>query len=281
MRQKSFARCRGLVGQVIFVLFLIVVLILLVLPELRQDGPRHTDYKQMDQLHSMSTALELFAHEFEGYPPSDANDPTGVPYGGAMKLAEAVMGRDLLGSHAESVFRADGLNGDSGEALYPGEPNETNLKARKGPYIQPENANPYRLVDIYGKGKTGPFDENLFVLCDPYGRKTASGLKTGMPILYYRANPDGTTHDLDNPDNPGNIYDYRDNQMLLSLGVPGEPNAAHPLSDPKRFYMMSQFDAAGPPRPKKADTFILISAGYDGLYGTPDDIRNFDWKHQK
>ena len=44
-----------------------------------------------------------------------------------------------------------------------------------------------------------------------------------MPILYYRADPNGMNHDVDDSDNPANIYDYRDNQMLLSRGVPGRP----------------------------------------------------------
>jgi hypothetical protein len=34
-------------------------------------------------------------------------------------------------------------------------------------------------------------------------------------------------------------------------------------------------------RPFRADTFILISAGWDGEYGTADDICNFDWRYQE
>ena len=30
-------------------------------------------------------------------------------------------------------------------------------------------------------------------------------------------------------------------------------------------------------KPFNAATFILISAGYDGIYGTADDITNFDY----
>ena len=66
---------------------------------------------QKSQLHSMEAATELLANEWGSYPPSDANDPIGKPYCGAMKLTEALMGRDLLGFHRESVFRRDGLYG--------------------------------------------------------------------------------------------------------------------------------------------------------------------------
>lgn len=103
-----------------------------------------------------------------------------------------------------------------------------------------------------------------------------------MPILYYRADPKGKVHDPDRPDDPSNIYDYRDNLALVLLGVPGEPNAMHPLADPKRFYLNTQSDkATTESRPFRADTFILISAGYDGLYGTGDDICNFDWQYRE
>ena len=285
MRQSSSARCRGLVGQVIVVLLLIAILVVI---QLRSRRPPRPDLKQRAQFHSMDAALELHAREFDGYPPSDANDPTGVPYCGALKLAEAVMGRDLIGIHSDSVFRADGLDATGATNLYPDVDRlskaelEANLKARKGPYLQPENANACRLWEIYGKGHAGPFDENRFVLCDTYIRKRPSGAKTGMPILYYRADPKKTAHDVNDPDNPANIYDYRDNQMLLALGVPGEPSAVHPLTDPQRFYMNTQRDnSQGPGTPYHADKFILISAGYDGLYGTADDICNFQWQYRE
>jgi hypothetical protein len=103
-----------------------------------------------------------------------------------------------------------------------------------------------------------------------------------MPILYYRADSRGTAHDANDPDNPANIYDYRDNQMLLELGVPGEPDAVHPLADPRRFYMNTQSDkVVARSGPYNADKFILISAGHDGLYGTADDLCNFDWKYRE
>jgi hypothetical protein len=56
----------------------------------------------------------------------------------------------------------------------------------------------------------------------------------------------------------------------------------HPLADPKRFYMDTQSDKiVTKSRPYNADRFILISAGKDGLYGTADDICNFDFKYRE
>ena len=61
--------------------------------------------------------------------------------------------------------------------------------------------------------------------------------------------------------------------------MPGQPDIKHPLfEDPKIFYQITKnYKAAEPNIPNKADSFILISAGKDGLYGTIDDIRNFEW----
>jgi hypothetical protein len=157
---------------------------------------------------------------------------------------------------------------------------ESNMRARKGPFVLAENANTSRLVDIYGKGKTGPFPEDTFVLCDIYQQRRPSGERTGMPILYYRADSSRTMHDIVNPDDRENIYCYKDNQALIALGVPGKPGETHPLVDPKRFYLDTESREL-PSRPYRADTFILISAGRDGLYGTADDIRNFEWKYRE
>ena len=113
--------------------------------------PRHPPgVRQSAQFHAVSTGLELYAHEFAGYPPSDANDPMGIPYGGAMKLCEGLMGQDLLRVHRKSVFRADGLDAAGQEDLYPyhGDawmrpPRDADLSDRWGPSPSPDSANAY------------------------------------------------------------------------------------------------------------------------------------------
>jgi len=268
MKHVRLARARA--GATTWVAILVIMLIFacfLVIPvvQTRRKIKRFAaDIKQCAHFAAISAALELHANDCDGYPPSDANDLSGVPYCGAMKLAEAIMGQNLFGFHPESVFRADGLDAAGSLDLYPDNVDalrqdglDANLRVRRGPYLLPENANAHRLLDVYGKGRTGPFDGNLFVLCDTYIRKRPSGVKTGMPILYYRADPNGMTHDVDDPDNPANIYD-------------------------KRFYTNTQSDKiVTQAKPYNTDSFIFISAGYDGLYGTADDICNFDWKYRE
>ncbi len=285
--------------ELLTVMSIIVILIGLLVPALNKVKRFATDVKQRAQLHSISTAIELFSNEFEGYPDSTAVDPQDQAYCGAMRLCEAIMGQDLLGVHANTVFRRDGLDVSGNSNLYPdmsalsSQEREDNLKARKGPYLQPENANAYRIEDIYEDASTGGFLPQTFVLCDVYGRRTSTGLKTGMPILYYKANTAYSQHDpsitMTPEDNGGNIYNYMDNETLLLLGKPWNISSTatpHKLSASgddgvDRFYMNTQSDKiVTTSRPFNADKFILISAGYDGEYGTADDICNFDWKYQ-
>ncbi|HUS73279.1 MAG TPA: hypothetical protein VMY06_09460 [Sedimentisphaerales bacterium] len=194
-----------------------------------------------------------------------------------MKLAEAMMGQDLLGFHQDSIFRSDGQDG-SGRILYPVNPYEYNLKARKEHYLPLERANAYELQDLYAN--TAGFKKDSIVLCDEYSRvrHRGTGKRMGMPVLYYKADTSKTAHNLDNPDDPNNIYNYRDNHALLGLGVPWDPNEKHPLfTDPKIFYEITKNKKVkAKSSPHRADSYILLSAGYDGVYGTKDDIVNFE-----
>jgi len=284
--------------ELLTVMSIIVILIGLLVPALNQVKKYAYEVKQKAQLKSIDTALELFNSELDGYPDSSAFGPDGAEYGGAMKLCEAVMGQDLLGYHPDSTFRSDGTNGVN--MLYPLASSlspaayKANLSTRKGPYLPLDNANAYSLEDLYVS--TAPFLPTHFVLCDVYKRVTHRriGSKVGMPILYYRANTANIRHNTDNPDDPQNIYNYRDNQTLLALGKPwdmgnsGNPGAnstPHRLAVENgtpglRFYWNTKNEKVlTTSRPYRSDTFILISAGWDGEYGTPDDVCNFDWRY--
>jgi len=290
--------------ELLTVMSIIVILIGLLIPALNKVKRFATDVRQRAQLHSMDAAIELFNSEFEGYPPSTALDPMNQPYCGAMKLCEALMGQDLLGFHTNSVFRADGMDATGTLVLYPPKIEalapalrESNLGARRGPFLQPENANAWRLRDIYGTN-VAPFLATTFVLCDVYSRQMRSGQKTGMPILYYKADTANSYHDpnfassMTPVDSRGNIYNYLDNQSLVQLGKPwqatgtgtgaGAVSADHKMVDPARFYKNTQsHQITTARRPFRADQYILISAGWDGEYGTADDICNYEWKYKE
>ena len=240
-------------------------------------------------------------------------DPDG--YSGSLKLSEALVGWDLLGFHPNSDFRSDGQNvRDDGlgstepyDVYHPDAPDggnvngqfaetaQENVQARKGPLVELEGANAFQLKDIYTD--FGSFNGDSFVLCDVYAKKRGSNKKIGMPILYYTARTRYTQQKSDDADGIDNdIYNYLDNVDLLELGTP-EDETAHPLAD-------GELGAADPApaassgladaddyldfenmirneqvttinRPYRAESYILISAGKDGLYGSADDIYNF------
>ena len=297
------ARKRGAftIVELLTVMSIIVILIGLMVPALNKVRRYARDVQQKAQFNAINAAVELFSNEFDGYPPSTAMDSMGQQYCGAMKLCEALMGQDLLGFHTNSVFRRDGLDAAGRLPLYP--PNidamtaalrENNLKARKGPFLQAENANAFQMQDIYGTN-IGPFLGTTFVLCDVYSRQMQSGKKTGMPVLYYRADTANSYHDpnfaqgMTPADSKGNIYNYWDNHEVVKLGKAWQAGGtssgvsnAHKMLDPIRFYRNTRIDQiTTTQRPQRADTFILISAGWDGEYGTADDICNFEWRYKE
>ena len=279
--------------ELLTVMSIIVILIGLLVPALNKVKIYAMGVRQRALFHSVDAALELFNNEFEGYPESGALDPENRPYAGSMKLCEAMMGWDLLGFHTNSVFRRDGTDAGGQNLLY----DPTDLSTRRGPFLPLESANAYRLEDLFPPDSPGltQFEVANFVLCDVYAKQFHE-VKAGMPILYYKANTANALHLRDvsgaefPPPNPrdaaGNIYNYWDNQQLLELGKPwvkggaGSEDKVHNLADFNLFYQNTKSHKIEQPwRPYRADSYILISAGYDNEYGTADDICNFEWKY--
>jgi type II secretory pathway pseudopilin PulG len=154
-----------------------------------------------------------------------------------------------------------------------------------------------------GPSVTG-FDPFTYVLCDSYNRVTnkTTGKKMGMPILYYRADQAkyrfptiGTSPaTMKGTMSDGAYfytYNFYDNQALIQMGMPWTSNMyVHHLAStgttidgfvigntcPKAFYDIIR-DKKVPTgdRPYRANSYILMSAGFDGEYGTSDDIYNF------
>jgi type II secretory pathway pseudopilin PulG len=287
--------------ELLTVMSIIIILIGLLVPALNRVRRYATRVKQKAQFHSIAVALDLFNAEYEGYPPSGAKDQDDKPYCGAMKLAEAMVGEDLKGFDLNSRFRvADIPTWYPSPAPVPTDhPAYENyvdkLKSRRM-YLQLENANAYWLTDIYSSAHlTGVYkpDPCYMVLCDAYVRTMATGNKVGMPILYYKADINKNEHNRTMPAVCGgghyNIYDRCDNQDLVDIPLPwvSPPGPVHPMattgsptllpgvnSDAGIFYDKTR-NAKAPDRPYMADSYILISAGFDGEYGTSDDIFNF------
>lgn len=274
--------------ELLTVMSIIIILMGLLAPAMNRARRFAMKVGQKNQFHSIDVALELFRSEFDGYPDSGALDATGALYCGAMKLAEAMVGQDLLGFHPDSRFLADGTDG-AGNALY----TPPTLTTRVDPYLPLEQANAYRLVEIYPNIATSNFNGARFVLCDVYKHALPNG-KIGMPVLYYKANTSNSLHDVTMPDQ--SIYNYIDNHELVNLGMPWNPPPGGPIHDlfhdpdgednvpgtpddeveGEKLYIKTKNEKVTTMnRPYRTDSFVLISAGFDGEYGTRDDVFNF------
>jgi len=318
LKQSGKAKAFSIV-ELLTVMSIIVILFSLLMPALALARRYAKRVQQHAQFRSISAGLELFARpDSEGgygeFPDSRRLDDAGDIYCGAMKLAEAMVGQDLLGFNPKSLFLASGLNPAGlipeerdlypdvgtlmGKQMSPYQPwYVENLRSRKL-NLEIDGANVNTLRGIYGNlpgsfGSLGdPADPNGgIVLCDVYGRvkNIITGKRTGMPILYYKADVSRQMHVWQFPNNDLNIYNYDDNWELVNLALPfaasynhpiaagGQPTQDGGISDETVFYkdMIRDNNVTAIPRPVRPDSYILISAGFDGEYGTDDDIFNF------
>ena len=315
--------------EMLTVIAVIAVLVGLLLPATTVVRHMARNVKQRSQFTAIGLGLEAFKQDFGYYPPSNAAlNGTGNQafYTGSQKLAEAMIGRDLLGYNEKSdLVSTDGVDAavDLANRPYPLQTEVTpdiyqdNLKQRKNLYVELATANAFRVYRENGFGlydnplllKSNPLYDS-YVLCDEFARKSVtmpdgSIVKAGSPILYYRANPSHKTiQELDNINALGlNTYDMRDNDYLVYdvRRANGEITSAEPMTcinssaDTSSWQQRAVFfyknknsavstggtgyiqdpKVVNYPTAYKSDSYLLISAGLDGLYGTADDITNF------
>jgi prepilin-type N-terminal cleavage/methylation domain-containing protein len=287
---KSRGKKRGFtIIELLTVMSIIVILISLLLPSLNMVKRYAKVVTQKNQLRNIDAGLQAFEIDFKEYPDSSATDATGVQYCGAMKLAEAMAGQDGLGFNPNSTFAAD--DGSGNTELYPpsqGDPPwpawyVENLRNRRE-FLEGKDIQICSLDDLYASASGWSNTDEIALLCDVFRAATnrTTHKRMGMPILYYKADPSKLVHDVNVPSNPDNIYNYLDNHEFLKLGLPWDQATMPPLyqvaPDPegKVFYKKTLDKSALPiQRPHNKDSYILISAGWDGIYGTRDDVFNF------
>ena len=294
--------------ELLTTLAIITMLVGLLVPALNLVRNIAKETKQKAQLTTIGLALMTFKNDsdYGDYPPSDWPLPPapGSDYCGAQKLAEALLGWDLLGFHPKSAWRADGLDGLTPQGLLTYDPPKRRdvapqdgildtLEERKGRYLELATTNAFRLgINQNRLDPEGLFDDpaplapDTFVICDVFGVKKITIIqpgptgktdvfKAGTPILYYRANT--SKKNINHLRWSERIYNVEDNLGLVGLGriTDSEPHAL----DPIKFYETITDPKATTtplvPWPYRPDSYILISAGLDGEYGTKDDIRNF------
>ena len=286
-RSKKFLTGFTIV-ELLTVLAIIAILMGILVPTISFVRNTAREAKQRTQLATIDMALMAFKGDYGDYPPSalDERFGTGYYYCGAQKLAEALVGWDLLGFHPESAWRADGYDEYGENSTYDpdGQRDEDSdnvldtLNERIGPYLEPGSANCFTLKQLFGTTTPTTLALDTYVLCDSFAAKTVTitgtsktiTVKAGRPILYYKAKTDSKTISIGRPDS--RIYNEEDNAVLVELNNPVTPDPL--LSNFYDDYIID-LKVTAIDWPYRPDSYILISAGVDGLYGTPDDICNF------
>lgn len=235
---------------------------------------------------------------------------------GAQHLAEAMMGIDQKGFdpksrwyapvHGTDIYASAARGSSAAEVA-------TSDNRRKELYIEQKDDGCYALADIYSGGSIGPvYSPSGFtqarapVLTDIYRKKkvdltmpgvpggATSKVKVGSPVLYFKADTTSRLFMGTDPLGIGNhanwIYNYEDNRAIIGLGTVLDQTVKHDFEAGRSvthngqtmdglnwFYETikdTRVDAYDKPHNPK--TFILISAGWDGVFGTKDDVTNYN-----
>ena len=304
--KKSNGTKKGFtIVELLTVMGVIALLIGLLVPALNIVKKIAKDTKQRAQFHSIEVALEIFRNDESDFPDSTPIDATGGIVTGSQRMTEALVGRDLQGFDPVSKWHpamdttavTDAYSTDDTGAAPTKK--ELSIQRRKGPYLRLENVGAFRASDLYKDtvGIGGVYDDAIKqspLMTDVYTERqvTLSNgkvVKAGTPILYFRANPSnkdlrtttGRTYDATDG-YKACTYNFKDNEELIALGRVMRQTDPHPINDNttqhKKFYDLITNPQIGSNTEGVAynsDSFILMSAGKDGFFGTSDDIYNF------
>jgi len=257
--------------EMLVVMFIIVTLVMLLMPTVNAARYMAKDTATRALIHSLETGLDMFKSESRlgrQYPPSYWQPGGPDPYGrnvigayGAQTLVWALAGPELLGT-------AGFLNDDL-DALY----NDlTTSPTLYGPFMDISKATIEKPAVLEGIPVS---DAPVFM--DNFGGA----------VLYFKANigkgPEKIYNRGDNGEFlqedpsgqkehplylPGDWCDYDQNQDLFTKE--GEHFLGY-IEDLR----VAKMSGGNRHAPHKPDSFLLITAGRDGLYGTADDIANF------
>jgi len=208
--------------EMLTVVAIIALLVGLLIPAVSMVRNTARETRQRSQFAAIEMALLAYKGDFGDYPDSYCN--TTNDYCGAQKLAEAIMGWDLLGFHPNSQWTANGAEKPPGTNQIYISIDPANLDMRKERYLELSTANAFRLgpdpttPNVEGLWENpSPLAANTYVLCDSFGAKQIriedKKVTAGTPILYYKANQSSKT--LIAPNISSRIYNIEDNLPLI------------------------------------------------------------------
>jgi type II secretory pathway pseudopilin PulG len=284
---------------------IIALLIGVLVPSIAKIRMTAKDLQQKTQLRAITGGLETYSNDNENTYPSSEEDANNYVYG-AHKLTAALVGRDMFG------HTPDG-NMVPGEA-YSLTLQERKEYIDKDKFLIVNPTQIYdNTANLAGDDSTLDVKDYYPVISDLYYQKKITIQKfdfltrqwnekiiqVGTPILYFCANR--TESFIDNTALIGNtplpainyntcrnwIYDWTDNKGFFDVATVKtfrNTEEYHSYDDAHNgvdvgkaaFYKdIINYNVSTYLTPKNRNSYILISAGADGIYGTKDDITNF------
>jgi prepilin-type N-terminal cleavage/methylation domain-containing protein len=290
---------------------IIAVLMAMLIPALNTVRKMAKEAEQKAQFNTIGMGLEAFKSDDGSYPESSWQNSD---YQGTQRLTEALVGMDLMGFHPDSGWRSDGRDSTGTQPIYPyfagvsltQQQWKDNLKKRRGPYLENATDNVFRLGDLYPGPNPGPIGSGIgdvdylrddnYVICDVFkatkvSLPTGQMIKAGTPILYYKADTSKKTMQAGTYED--RIYNLLDDIGILANGQVAygdlplatrqqQEQYAHYLDQNRgsfynetTFYKVIDQKVTTYKWPYRPDSYLLISAGWDGNFGTQDDVLNF------
>lgn len=312
-RANSSRRSGFTLVELLTVIGIISLLIGILVPSLSRARDIAKKTKSLAEISAIEKSLEIIYAESKVYPESNSTrqDPINELNGvggnprlmGAHWLARAMVGPDTLGPDIAGHFVKDkdkvSTSGTQVVGVQSGgtgvTPDAMRLAERKGSFLEDP------------KVVMSDMDPRLTQLGAPGTGRLVIVDAFNYPILYYKANPRAKYPFCNTArgDQLG-IYDQRDN--IAITGGEGDPLASNwdfggtglkhglgvlspqgtlnvevpPGSDYKGkrfddyFHQHQAHETANVIKPYLPETFLLVSPGKDGIYGTDDDPNNFD-----
>ena len=313
MMSGQEVRSKGFTLIELLVVIAIITLLLGILsPAIHAMAVKAKSLKAKSQLNSIDAGLEFFEKRYGAFPESaSVNDgESGDLVNGAQHLAEAMVGRDQRGFDPKSWWHASDPSTGQTEStirdLYRNDETTTegkkSLARRIGPFVELKETGLFTVDQIYGAAGAGIHSDadwnQAYVLTDVFRAKkiellNGEKVKVGTPILYYKAREGSTVYNAvknDYDDLDEWIYNYYDNLAFTGdqdvapgsgLPVLKDENEEKVLTIAKFYEMITNpqvsYHDANYQRPYNVNSYLLISAGWDGVYGTRDDVTNFDY----